>query len=177
MLVKTERLTLRNWCESDRGDFAALNSDPDVMADLGGPIERTESDAKFDRFTASYAKHGFCRWVVEHRDGHFVGYVGIMPSPPSHPLGPHVDIGWRLARQAWGRGYATEAGRATLKDAFARLGFEEVLSYTSPDNTRSQAVMNQLGLLRQPSKDFSHSYDGTLWHGLVWSARPAMLRD
>ncbi len=176
-MLQTERLTLRSWRESDREDFAALNSDPEVMADLGGPRDRARSDAKFDRFTAAFAEHGFCRWLVEDPEGRFAGYTGIMPSPVAHPLGPHVDIGWRFVRSAWGLGYATEAAKAALKDAFTRLGFDEILSYTSEDNSRSQAVMNRLGLLRRPSRDFSHSYDGVLWRGLVWSAQPAMFRD
>lgn len=153
--------------------FAAMHADPEVMRDLGGPIGRAESEAKLDRYALAYRTHGFCRWAVESREGVFVGYTGVMPSRPDHPLGSHADIGWRLARQAWGRGYATEAARAALKDVFTRVGLAEVLAYTAPDNSRSQAVMARLGLQRDPVRDFTADYDGgKRWVGLVWVARP-----
>ena len=86
------------------------------------------------------------------------------------PLGFHVEIGWRLVRRAWGRGYATEAARAALADAFHRCGLTEVLAYTAHDNGRSEAVMNRLGLRRDPSRDFTAFYgDVGPWTGLVWT--------
>jgi RimJ/RimL family protein N-acetyltransferase len=170
LLLKTPRLVLRVWQDADRDAFAALNADPEVTQDLGGPLGRRESDVKFDRYLDAFARHGFGRWAIENDEGRFVGYAGIMPSSPDHPLRPHAEIGWRLARGAWGRGYATEAGRAALRDIFDRIGFAEVLSYTSPDNARSQAVMARLGLRRTPALDFSGVYQGTPWHGVVWIA-------
>jgi RimJ/RimL family protein N-acetyltransferase len=123
----------------------------------------------------AYRQHGFCRWAVESREGAFLGYTGIMPSRPDHPIGPHIDIGWRLVRHAWGHGYATEAARAALDDAFLRIGLSEVVSYTAPDNRRSQAVMTRLRLERDPSRDFIADYDGVkAWRGLVWVARPVL---
>ena len=98
-----------------------------------------------------------------------LGYAGLTPEPDHHPLGPHVQIGWRFARRAWGRGYATEAASAALEDAFRRAGLSEVLSYTAADNLRSQAVMARLGLRRDKSRDFT--LNG--WRGMVWLARPA----
>jgi RimJ/RimL family protein N-acetyltransferase len=170
--LRAARLTLRRWRESDREAFAALNADPEVARDLGGPLDRWQSDAKLDRYVATFERHGFCRWAIEDSQQLFLGYAGVMPRPTDHPLGPHVDIGWRLARSAWGRGYATEAAAAALLDAFTRVGLGEVLAYTSPNNARSQAVMQRLGLQRDPARDFSHVYDGKPWHGLVWVARP-----
>lgn len=171
MLIDAPRLRLRHWREADRDAFAALNADPEVMADLGGPLDRAESDAKLDRYVATFGRHGLGRWALEGRDGGFLGYAGIMPSRPGHPLGTHFEVGWRLARDAWGRGYATEAARAALEDAFARAGLEEILAYTASDNTRLQAVMARLGLVRDRSRDFTAGYDrvGT-WQGLVWMA-------
>ena len=166
------RLRLRAWRATDRDAFAALNSDTEVMADEGGPIERAASDAKLDRYRAAFERHGFGRWVVEERDGRFLGYAGIMPSPPGHPLGEHFEIGWRLTRTAWGSGYATEAARAALDDAFGRAGLPEVLAYTAADNLRSRAVMERLGLLRDPARDFTADYPHRKgWRGLVWVAR------
>ncbi len=93
-----------------------------------------------------------------------------MPVSSSHPLGAHLDIGWRLVRSAWGQGYATEAARAALKDARVRLGLSEVIAYTALENLRSQVVMKRLGLRREPSRDFMMDYDFGPWHGMVWVA-------
>jgi RimJ/RimL family protein N-acetyltransferase len=150
-----------------------MNADPEVMLDLGGPISSAASDAKLDRYAAAFRQHEFCRWAVESRTGEFLGYAGVMPSSPDHPLGQHFDIGWRLRRNAWGNGYATEAARAALDDVFGRVGLAEVAAYTAPDNLRSQAVMARLRLQRVPSRDFTANYDGVPWRGLVWIAHPS----
>lgn len=176
--LKTPRLRLRVWRESDRDAFAALNSDPEVMADLGGPLSRTESDRKFDRFSASFAEHGFGRFVIESDAAAFLGYSGVMTTQKGHPLDPHHEIGWRLARPAWGHGYASEAAQAALDDAFTRIGLREVLAYTAPDNLRSQAVMKRLNLIRDPARDFTLNETGFGdWRGLVWVARPVRDRS
>lgn len=173
MIIDTLRTRLRPWREADREAFAAMTADPDVMLDLGGPMSRATSDAKLDRYVATFHRHGVCRLAVESRDGDFLGYAGVMPLSEDHPLGPHFDIGWRLIRSAWGLGYATEAARAALADAFTRLGLKEVLSYTAADNLRSQRVMERLGLQRDPTRDFTMDRDGGgVWRGWVWVARP-----
>jgi RimJ/RimL family protein N-acetyltransferase len=172
MIIRTLRTQLRCWEEADRDAFACMHGHPEVMQDYGGPISRGESDTKFDRYVAAYRQHGFCRWAIERREGAFLGYAGIMPSRLDHPIGSHIEIGWRLMRQAWGQGYATEAARAALNDAFARMGFAEAVAYTAPDNLRSRAVTNRLPLERDPSRDFTADYDGIkAWRGLVWVAR------
>jgi RimJ/RimL family protein N-acetyltransferase len=178
MVIDTPRTRLRCWREADRDAFAALHADAQVMRDAGGPIGRAASDAKLDRYAAAFNSHGFCRWAVEKRDGDFLGYAGVMPSPAGHPLGPHFEIGWRLVRAAWGHGYAAEAARAALDDVFTRVGLEEVVAYTAPDNLRSQAVMARLRLQRDPSRDFSADCAGVgTWHGLVWSCRREVVRS
>jgi RimJ/RimL family protein N-acetyltransferase len=171
-VIRTARLVLRNWRESDRDTFALLNATPEVTLDLGGPLRRAESDAKFDRYGAAFERHGFCRWAVEGLDGKFLGYAGVMPSRPGHPLGPHFDIGWRLARIAWGHGYATEAAKASLRDIFERVHLTEILAYTSADNARSRAVIERLNMQRAASLDYSEPLGAETWHGLVWVARP-----
>jgi RimJ/RimL family protein N-acetyltransferase len=175
MHIETVRLRLRSWSESDRDSFAGLNADPIVMADLGGPLSRDLSDAKFDRYVEAYKRNGYGRWLVETHAGRFLGYCGVMLASGDHPIGPHHEIGWRLHQSVWGRGYATEAARAALEDAFRRARLQEVLAYTAADNLRSQAVMERLRLIRDESRDFSiyPSRTGT-WRGLVWSATPAL---
>jgi RimJ/RimL family protein N-acetyltransferase len=143
------------------------------MRDAGGPLDRAQSDAKLDRYAAAFDQHGFCRWAIESPQGDFLGYAGVMPSRPAHPLGPHADIGWRLVRSAWGQGYATEAAAAALHDAFTRCGLTEILAYTAADNPRSQAVMARLGLRRDPTRDFGERDGFGTWHGLVWVAAPS----
>jgi RimJ/RimL family protein N-acetyltransferase len=171
-VIRSDRLTLRNWRDSDRDAFASLNAVPELSQDLGGPLDRAQSDAKFDRYVAAFNRHGFCRWAIEDSDGQFLGYTGVMPSRPGHPLGPHDDIGWRLKRSAWGRGYATEAARASLRDVFERMRLKEVLAYTSADNIRSRAVIERLNLQRAASLDYSEPLGAGMWRGLVWVARP-----
>jgi RimJ/RimL family protein N-acetyltransferase len=173
IIIETPRTKLRCRQESDRNAFAALHRHPEVMRDAGGPLDRSQSDAKFDRYAAAFDRHGFCRWAIEDLAGDFLGYAGVMPSRPTHPLGRHADIGWRLVRSAWGHGYATEAARAALHDAFTRCGLREILAYTAPDNLRSQAVMARLSLRREPTRDYSGPYGDRIWRGLVWVATPS----
>jgi RimJ/RimL family protein N-acetyltransferase len=171
MHIETERLRLRVWARADRDHFAALNADPVVMSDLGGPLSRGDSDAKLDRYLRAWGSHGYARWLVETIGGMFLGYCGVMPVPEDHPIGIHDEIGWRLTREAWGHGYATEAARAALIDVFRRVRLIEVLAYTDAQNIRSQAVMKRLGLRRDASRDFAISSDRLgIWRGLVWTA-------
>ena len=141
MFLETPRLKLRHWRVSDGDDFAALHADPIVNADLGGPFRREKSDKKLVRYMKFQAEHGYSRWVIEDRAGVFLGYAGIMLVSKEHPLGHHNEIGWRLKRAAWGKGYASEAASAALEDGFKRLGLTEIFSYTAANNLRSQSVM------------------------------------
>jgi len=169
-MISTPRLRLVRWQEEHRAPFAQMHADQEVMHDLGGPIRRSESDVKFARYIEAYATHGISRWAVEATDGRFLGYAGVMPRLfPDHPLGSHFEVGWRFTRSAWGNGYATESAQAALRDAFLRKSLDEILSYTSVENLRSQAVMTRLGLRRDPSRDFTVGS----WRGLVWIASRA----
>lgn len=180
--LTTTRLRLRRWCESDREAFAELNTDTEVMADLGGPLDRNASDRKLDHYAAAFEAVDYGRWCLEWLDAtgspRFLGYAGVMPVHEQHPLGGHDEIGWRLHRDVWGLGIASEATRAALDDVFSRIGLREVLSYTSADNTRSQAVTQRIGLERDESRDFSQYYEqlGTR-RGHVWfAANPGTTR-
>ncbi len=169
-MIETPRLRLFEWAPRHRIAFAALHADREVMADLGGPIDKATSDLKFERYCAAWREHLVSRWAVEDRDGELLGYAGVMPRlSEDHPLGPHFEIGWRFVRSVWGNGYASESAKVALDHAINDRGLEEIVSYTSADNLRSQAVMRRLGLSRRTSLDFAISRpDGGLWHGLVW---------
>ena len=169
-MIRTPRLLLSRWEDRHREAFASMHADPDVMADLAGPIDRSESDQKFERYRAAQREHGVARWAVEDLNGAFVGYAGVMPRlSKDHPLGAHFEVGWRLVRAAWGNGYATESARAALHHAIRDAGLGDIISYTSPDNRRSRAVMARLNLIRDPSRDFTvQTPAGQKWQGMVW---------
>lgn len=171
----TSRLRLRSWRDEHRDAFAKMHADPEVMADLGGPIERVDSDAKFDRYVESHRMHQTSRWAVEARDGAFLGYAGVMARPDAnHPLGSHHEVGWRFNRAAWGLGYATESARAALEHAVRMTKLANIVSYTGKANHRSQSVMRRLGLHRQPGLDFTVSLEaGRSFHALVWDVYTA----
>ena len=171
-MIETERLILNAWQERHFLPFAALHADPEVMADLGGVMDQTAARKKFERYCQAGQEHKISRWAVENKQGEFVGYAGVMPRMDcDHPLGKHYEIGWRFKRRAWGHGYATESAKSALKHAVTEMKVKEVVSYTSPENLRSQAVMERLGLERTPSRDFVlNNPSGLGWYGLVWVA-------
>ncbi|HEY0303058.1 MAG TPA: GNAT family N-acetyltransferase [Rhizomicrobium sp.] len=169
MIIETERLLLRSWREDDRADLARMCADPDVMWDYGQVFTQAESNLRFDRYSDAYRRLGYCRWAVAQRgDGRFLGHCGIMPVFGDHPLSGGVEIGWRFTRAAWGKGYASEAARAALRDGFERCGMTEVWSYTASDNARSEAVMRRIGLARDTARDY---FDPPGKHWIVYAAR------
>ena len=152
-------MILRPWQQSDREPFAALNADPDVMRYFPAPLTREQSDAFVDRITAALGQQGWGLWALEERaTGRFLGFTGLAPVPFDAPFTPATEIGWRLRRDAWGHGYATEAARAVLAYAFAPegVGLSEVVSFTAVANARSRAVMARLGMHRDAADDFDH---------------------
>ena len=154
-MIETARLTLSAWTEAERAPFVAMCADPEVMHDYGGLWDRARAEARFERYLAAHAERGFDKWALRTKDsGAFVGVCGVGPIWPALPVAPGLEIGWRLVREAWGRGYATEAARAALADAFARTDAAEVVSFTNDTNTRSLAVMARLGLTRDATRDF-----------------------
>jgi len=155
--VETERLRLRPWTDADREPFAELNGDPDVMRYMRRRLDRADSDALLDRIVEGWATNGLGLWAVERRlDERFIGFVGLSRPSFDAPFMPAVEVGWRLARDAWGLGYATEGGRASLRYGFEEIGLEEIVSLTSVINERSRRVMERLGMNRDPADDFDH---------------------
>lgn len=155
--IRTERLVLRRWLQRDRGPFAAMNADPEVMAHFPALLSREESDALVERIEAGFDQHGFGLWALEVRStGAFIGFTGLAVPSFEAAFTPAVEIGWRLQRSAWGQGYATEAARAALEVAFDEIGLHEVVSFTSTLNEQSLAVMHRLGMTHDPADDFDH---------------------
>lgn len=155
--VRTERLLMRRWRDSDLGAFAQMNADPAVMEFMPGPLAADESHDLARFANALFDSHGFGLWAVEVPGvADFVGFVGLNPVGSEVPFAPSVEIGWRLALPYWGLGYATEAARAALGFAFSRVGLDEVVSYTARINHRSAAVMRRIGMRRDASGDFDH---------------------
>lgn len=154
---QTERLLLRQWTAADREPFAALNADPEVARYLTGPMSRADSDALADRIEAGFEANGFGLWAIERTaTGEFVGFTGLSRPRFEAHFTPAVEVGWRLARSAWGHGYATEAARAALEYGFGPARLDEIVSFTTNANARSRAVMNRLGMTRDPADDFDH---------------------
>lgn len=148
---------MRRWRDSDREPFAALNADPEVMRHFPAALSRSDSDALIDRLEDHIDAHGYGLWALERLDdGRLLGFVGLQTVPPELPFAPTTEIGWRLARSAWGQGYATEAARAALRFGFAGVGLAEIVAFTTVGNTRSRAVMERLGMTRDPAEDFDH---------------------
>jgi ribosomal-protein-alanine N-acetyltransferase len=161
--IRTERLLLRGWRAADLAPFADLNADPVVMEFFPAPLSRAESDAFAGRISETLERQGWGLWAVEVH-GEFVGFTGLAVPRFDAPFMPAVEIGWRLARPAWGRGYATEAARAVIDHAFAAepagLGLDELVSFTSVGNLRSRRVMEHLGMTHDPRDDFDHPLVG-----------------
>jgi len=153
---ETARLRLRVWRDADRDAFAALNADPVVMEHFPAVLDRASSDAGIDQWLAQFAERGWSNWAAERKDGGgFIGFVGLSIPRRALPFSPCVEIGWRLARAHWGRGYATEAARGALRVGFERLGLAEIVSFTALTNVRSRRVMERIGM-SDARADFEH---------------------
>lgn len=154
--LRSPRLLLRRWRESDCQPFAAMNAEPAVFGQLAGPMSREQSDALITRIEDGFGAHGFGLWAVELAStGAFLGFTGLSVPAFAAPFLPAVEVGWRLVPTAWGHGYATEAARAALSYG-AEIGLAEVVSFTAETNVRSRAVMRRLGMTTDPAEDFDH---------------------
>ena len=155
--IVTQRLWLREWRDADLEPFAAMNADPAVMEFF--PERYTEDRTRrfVDGIRKRWSELSYSLWAVERHDtGRFIGYVGLWRATfPAH-FTPAVEVGWRLAADQWGYGYATEGGRAALNYGFNTVGLDEIVSFTSAINVRSVRVMERLGMLRDVAGDFEH---------------------
>jgi ribosomal-protein-alanine N-acetyltransferase len=154
-ILASGRICLRPWRETDREPFAAMNADPRVMEFFRGTLSGDESDALVDHIERHFRERNYGLWAVEVADvAPFIGFAGLHFTQFSAPFTPCVEIGWRLACDYWGHGYATEAARLALGHGFGTLALPEIVSFTSTTNHRSRAVMERLGMRRDPNDDF-----------------------
>ena len=155
--LSSGRICLRGWRDEDREAFAAMNSDARVMEFFLSPLSRVESDAMVDRIQEHFSERGFGLWAIEVPEvAPFIGFAGLAVPRFNAHFTPCVEVGWRLAFERWGHGYATEAARLALGYGFGTLAFSEIVSFTSTTNHRSRAVMERLGMRRDPADDFDH---------------------
>lgn len=153
--LQTNRLILRGWKQQDRAPYALLNADPRVMEWLHGLMSREKSDASADRIEACWQEQGWSLFALERKDtGAFIGYCGVWPVRFEHTFTPSTEIGWRMAFEHWGNGFITEAAQEVLRWIFGDLDWPEIISFTQPGNLRSRAVMEGIGMTREPSSDF-----------------------
>jgi RimJ/RimL family protein N-acetyltransferase len=154
-VLETPRLRLRHWREDDFPAFAALNAHQHVMEHFPDVLTAAESDTLATRIQENIRNRGFGLWAVEVVDGpRFIGFVGLnVPRFEAH-FTPCVEIGWRLAYEHWGKGYATEGARASVAFGFTELKLNEIVSFTIPANRRSRAVMERIGMVHTEADDF-----------------------
>lgn len=157
LTMHTDRLILRPWKDTDLAPFAAMNADPQVRRFFPDVMSREASDDFASKIRTFMADRGWGLWAVEEQDGApFIGFVGLAMPSFDAPFDLVPEIGWRLAGQHWGKGYATEAAARVLDAAFVHLGLNEVISMTAVTNAPSRRVMEKIGMRHDPRRDFDH---------------------
>jgi ribosomal-protein-alanine N-acetyltransferase len=157
--LRTPRVLLRQWKDSDIDAWAAMNADPEVRRYFPAVQNRAEALAEADRIRASIAQRGWGMWAIEVPGVHpFAGFVGLTPPGFEAPWMPAVEIGWRLAPAAWHKGYATEGATAALAFAFKHLELPQVVAMSVPGNASSHSVMARIGMVRDDAADFDHPH-------------------
>lgn len=159
MDLETKRLRLRCWQDSDRSAFAEMSSDPDVMKYLGGVWNRETSDTFINHANQHFAQYGYGMCALELKEtGRFIGFTGLKNVPFKTHFTPAIEIGWRLSKNYWNNGYATEAAQKILEYAFDSLKLEEIVSYATPANNPSIKVMEKLRMRCNENGQFKHPW-------------------
>jgi RimJ/RimL family protein N-acetyltransferase len=156
-MIRTSRLILREWRDSDLEAFAAFNADARVREYFPSLMTRAESQASMDRMRAHQAEYGFGFWAIDVPGvADCVGMCGLAWARFEAHFTPCVEIGWRIAHAHWGQGYAPEAARASLDYGFETLGLDEIVAFAVVANTKSRRVMEKIGMTYDPADDFDH---------------------
>ena len=149
--LETSRILLRPWKDDDYAPYAAMNLNHDVTRYFGRTLNSKESDKQADYFRVDLESRGWGFWALERKiDGAFMGYTGLMETKSDLPIPPCVETGWRLGREYWGKGYATEAAAVSLEFGFGELNLPAVFAYAALGNVLSRAVMERLGMELTP---------------------------
>jgi ribosomal-protein-alanine N-acetyltransferase len=159
MVIETERLIFRRWRSDDLEPFAAMNADPHVMEFYPKALNRAETEAMVATIEQRIERDGFGMWAAELKQSRqLIGFIGL--NVPGYPLpfSPCVEIGWRLAFDHWGNGYAQEGARAVLAFGFDKAGLAEIVAFTAAINMRSRRVMDKIGMTYDSAADFDHPH-------------------
>jgi len=155
--LTTSRLRLRPWRSEDIEPFAALNADPRVRQFFPSLQTHQESAESMDYIRDHFRRRDFGLWAAEVIGGApFIGFIGLSVPSFDAPFMPCVELGYRLAFEHWGHGYATEGSRAAIAFGFTTVGLPEIVAMTTVGNERSRRVMERLGMTRTPADDFDH---------------------
>ena len=160
-IFQSPRLGFRNWSKDDIDPFAELNADPEVMTYFPRPFTFDETRNSVLRFQKYYTDYGYTFYAVDRLDtAEFIGFIGMIHQTFESFFTPCVEIGWRLKRPVWGKGYATEGAKACLNYGFDALGFSEIYSITAIPNLRSERVMQRIGMEKIGEFDHPSIEDG-----------------
>lgn len=155
--LNSARLLMRQWRDDDLPAFAQMCADPQVMRYFPQPLSRMESAKLIGRVRGHFAEYGFGFWALERKDsGEFIGFTGLSVVGFEAGFTPAVEIGWRLAREHWGLGYASEAAWTVLGCGFEHLDLDEIVAFAAVNNLPSQKVMQAIGMRNDPADNFDH---------------------
>ncbi len=154
-LFTSERLGFRDWTPGDLDAFAEINADPEVMQHFPKRLDKNETEQFIQRLQAQYQQKGYTYFATEILNtGAFIGFIGLAYQDYATDFTPAVDIGWRLKKSAWGKGYATEGAKRCLDFAFGQLGLSKVIATCTADNAKSENVMKKIGMTK--AGEFNH---------------------
>lgn len=154
-IFKSERLGFRNWRNEDLEEFVKLNSDEAVMEHFPKTLSQKEVEELIDKLRSHFAKNGFTYYAVEILERkEFIGMIGLAFQEYKTKFTPAIDIGWRLKRTAWGKGYATEGAKRCIEYAFSELGITKIISVCTIKNNKSENVMKKIGMTKKGA--FNH---------------------
>jgi RimJ/RimL family protein N-acetyltransferase len=176
-IFKSERLGFRNWNKNDLTEFAKLNEDLEVMEHFPKPLTEKESAELIERFQKHFKKNGYTYFATETLENkELIGFVGLAFQEYITEFTPAIDIGWRLKKNAWGDGYATEGAKKCLEFAFNELNLESIIATCTEKNSKSENVMKKIGMekigeFKHPKLKEYPEYEKNICYGInknVW---------